>query len=569
MNKIAALKGFLKLFAVSAAVAGGAYGLLFYFQGDGIPNRASVGSVSVGGMTLSQAQTKLQNELIAQAQKPLAVSLDKQEYAINPVVSGLSINRDATLAQLTGRKTNPILAFQRVFGHLVVQPITVIDRKILVANLQTVANASDTLAVEPSIVFVGDAPKISNGKIGRGIDIAASAELIGQAYPFQAQVLKLPMQDKVPSVSDIAMDEYLPKALTAVATPVNIAIGKQKIIFSAQTLRATTSFVGDDSKIILQINGDLLLEEVNRKLPKLGIAAKDASFKIYRGKPYVVPETPGRGVTSEEIALSVKSAISNSKNRSAKIALAEIQPEFTAKKAKTLGIVEKLGTYTQNFPYAAYRVTNIGRAAYYLNDTIVMPGETFSMNDTVKERTVANGYTTGFIIGPGGQFREDLGGGVSTATSAMWAAAFYSNMTRVEQRAHSFWISRYQPGLEATVSWGSLDMRWKNPLKTAVLIKASITNSSVTVTLYGTKTYDDIQAISSPKRNIRTYATVYSQDPGCVAQDGVQGFDITVTRRVTRVGGKTTNEDFVTSYAAGPHVICGVAPSATPKPSRS
>ena len=263
MNKIAALKGFLKLFAVSAAVAGGAYGLLFCFQGDGIPNRASVGSVSVGGMTLSQAQTKLQNELIAQAQKPLAVSLDKQEYAINPVVSGLSINRDATLAQLTGRKTNPILAFQRVFGHLVVQPITVIDRKILVANLQTVANASDTLAVEPSIVFVGDAPKISNGKIGRGIDIAASAELIGQAYPFQAQVLKLPMQDKVPSVSDIAMDEYLPKALTAVATPVNIAIGKQKIIFSAQTLRATTSFVGDDSKIILRINGDEMLASTN------------------------------------------------------------------------------------------------------------------------------------------------------------------------------------------------------------------------------------------------------------------------------------------------------------------
>ncbi len=569
MSKISVVKKSVKTLAIAAIIAGGTYGLLFYLQGDGLPKRASVGSVSVGGMTLSQAQIKLESDVITQAQKPIAVSLDKQEYALNPVVSGLSINRDATLAQLTGRETNPILMFQRVFGNLVVQPITLVDKKILVANLQTIANANDTLAAEPSIVFVDDAPKISNGKTGRGIDIAASSELIAQAYPFQAKVLKLPMKALVPSVSDAAMDEYLPKALTAVATPVDIAIGKQKIIFSAQTLRATTSFVGSDSKVILQVDGDLLLAEVNRKLPKLGIAAKDASFKIYRGKPYVVPETPGRGVTSEEIAVSVQSAIANSENRSAKIALAEIQPELTAKKAKTLGIVEKLGTFTQNFPYAAYRVTNIGRAAYYLNDTIVMPGETFSMNDTVKERTVANGYTTGFIIGPGGQFREDLGGGVSTATSAMWAAAFYSNMTRVEQRAHSFWISRYRAGLEATVSWGSLDMRWKNPLKTAVLIKASITNSSVTVTLFGTKTYDEVQAISSPMRNIRTYAKVYSQDPGCVAQDGVQGFDITVTRRVTRVGGKTTNEDFVTSYAAGPNVICSPSPSPTPKPSRS
>ena len=569
MSKISVAKSLFKTLAVIAIIAGGAFGLLFYFQGDGLPKQASVGSVSVGGLTLNQAKVKLQSELINQAQKPFAVSIDKQEYAVNPVVSGMSIDEDATFAALTGRETNPILAFQRIFGNLVVEPVTVVDQKILVSTLTSIANANDKQAIEPSITFVGDTPQINKGIAGRGMDIAASAELITQEYPVKEQTLKLPVKTIVPSVSDGAVDDYLPKALTAVATPVEIEIGNQKVVFAAKTLRATTTFIGADSNIVSQINGEMLLEEVNRKLPKLGIAAKDASFKIYRGKPYVVPETPGRGVTSEELATSVKSAIFDSENRSAKIALAAIQPEFTAEVAKTLGIVEKLGTFTQNFPYAAYRVTNIGRAAYYLNDTIVLPGETFSMNDTVKERTVANGYTTGFIIGPGGQFREDLGGGVSTATTAMWTAAFYSNMTRVEQRAHSFWISRYRPGLEATVSWGSLDMRWKNPLKTAVLIKASITNSSVTVTLYGTKTYDDIQAISSPKRNIRTYATVYSQDPGCVAQDGVQGFDITVTRRVTRAGEKTTNEDFVTSYAAGPHVICGVAPGASPKPSRS
>jgi vancomycin resistance protein YoaR len=183
------------------------------------------------------------------------------------------------------------------------------------------------------------------------------------------------------------------------------------------------------------------------------------------------------------------------------------------------------------------------------------------MNDTVKERTVANGYTTGFIIGPGGQFREDLGGGVSTATTAVWTAAFYANMERIEQRAHSFWISRYRPGLEATVSWGSLDMRWRNPLKTAVLIKAYITDSSVTVTLYGTKTFDEVQAISSPMRNTRPFATVYSTDPLCVGQDGVNGFDITVTRKVIKDQKVVASQDFVTNYAAGPHVICGKQPA--------
>jgi len=308
------------------------------------------------------------------------------------------------------------------------------------------------------------------------------------------------------------------------------------------------------------LDGEVLLAAVNEALPKLGIAAKDATFKIWHGKPYVVPEQVGRGVTSQELVDSVTPVILTSGNRIATIALTSIEPALTADQAKELGIVEKLSSFTQHFPYAAYRVTNIGQAARYVDGTIVMPGETFSMNDTVKERTVANGYTTGFIIGPGGQFREDLGGGVSTATTAVWTAAFYANMERVEQRAHSFWISRYRPGLEATVSFGSLDMRWRNPLKTAVLIKASITDSSVTVTLYGTKTFDEVQAISSPMRNTRPYATVYSTDPLCIAQDGVNGFDITVTRKVYKDHKVVASQDFVTNYAAGPHVICGKKP---------
>jgi vancomycin resistance protein YoaR len=103
-------------------------------------------------------------------------------------------------------------------------------------------------------------------------------------------------------------------------------------------------------------------------------------------------------------------------------------------------------------------------------------------------------------------------------------------------------------------------MRWRNPLKTAVFIKAYITDSSVTVTLYGTKTFDEVQAISSPMRNTRTYATVYSTDPLCVAQDGVNGFDITVTRKVLKDKVVVSSKDFVTSYSAGPHVICGKKP---------
>ena len=89
---------------------------------------------------------------------------------------------------------------------------------------------------------------------------------------------------------------------------------------------------------------------------------------------------------------------------------------------------------------------NIGQAAKYINGTLLMPGETFSLNDTIGERTPENGYTKGFVVGPGGVFKEDLGGGVSASATTTWSAAFYSGLERVYTQAHSIWISRYRAG---------------------------------------------------------------------------------------------------------------------------
>ena len=67
-------------------------------------------------------------------------------------------------------------------------------------------------------------------------------------------------------------------------------------------------------------------------------------------------------------------------------------------------------------------------------------------------------------------------------------------MDRVQTVAHSIYISRYQPGLEATVAWGLFDMKFRNPGPNAVFITAGITNGSMTVSFWGTKQYDDIKA---------------------------------------------------------------------------
>jgi vancomycin resistance protein YoaR len=91
--------------------------------------------------------------------------------------------------------------------------------------------------------------------------------------------------------------------------------------------------------------------------------------------------------------------------------------------------------FTTDFPHSPYRNTNLGRAAELIDGTILEPGETFSLNDTVGERTAANGFTKGIIIS-NGVFKEDFGGGVSQVATTTFNAAFFAGLEDVEHKPH-------------------------------------------------------------------------------------------------------------------------------------
>ena len=242
------------------------------------------------------------------------------------------------------------------------------------------------------------------------------------------------------------------------------------------------------------------------------------------------------------------------------------EPAVTTEQARALGVTEQLSTFTQKFPYAAYRVQNIGQAARNVNGTLLLPGETFSMNDVMKERTEKNGYTVGFVVGSGGVFAEDLGGGVSAATTTVWTGAFFAGLERVSTQAHSIYISRYQPGLEATVAWGLFDMKFKNDTPNAVFITTAMTDTSMNVTFWGTKVYDEIKAEFGPKENIVPFTTIFDKSKTCLGQSGMDGFTIDVDRVFMRDGQEVKRETITTNYRPAPKVKCGKKPKPGQEP---
>ena len=174
------------------------------------------------------------------------------------------------------------------------------------------------------------------------------------------------------------------------------------------------------------------------------------------------------------------------------------EPELTTAEAEALGIVEPISEFTTNYPIAQYRLVNIGRASELINGTLVLPGETFSLNGTVGERTAENGFVKGFII-DGGQFREDFGGGVSQVATTTFNAVFFAGLEDVEHKPHSFYISRYPAGREATVAWPTVDLKFRNDSDTGVLMQYIHSPGEITVRFWGTKAYDEIRSVSSER----------------------------------------------------------------------
>jgi vancomycin resistance protein YoaR len=312
-----------------------------------------------------------------------------------------------------------------------------------------------------------------------------------------------------------------------------------------------------------QLDDQVLLDALAPRMRKIALAPKDASFRIVGGTPRVVPSKNGvtfdpDDVTGPFLRLVTKTGA----DRVLPVKSVTAKPEFTTADARRLGVKERVSAFTTNFPYAEYRNVNLSRAAELLNGTVLEPGETFSLNKTVGERTPANGFTKGFVISDG-IFKEDFGGGVSQVATTTFNAAFFAGLEDVEHKPHSFYIDRYPVGREATVAWGSVDLKFKNTTPYGVYIAADVdasspsTQGAMHVAMYSTK-YWDIKAEQSERYNVTSPKTRRLSGPKCVPNQGYGGFDIDVFRLFYRAGSTTLDhrETMHTHYTPSDSVVC-------------
>ena len=206
------------------------------------------------------------------------------------------------------------------------------------------------------------------------------------------------------------------------------------------------------------------------------------------------------------------------------------KPSKTTKEIGTEAFPDLLATFSTKYQASnVNRTTNLRLAANKINGTVLLPGEEFSYNKTVGERTIAAGFKEAAVFNAG-RVENGLGGGICQISTTLYDAVVMANLDVTVRRNHQFVTSYVPAGKDATVVWGSQDFKFKNTRKYPVRITATVQGGTATVQVWGLKEEVEYDiTIETKKTATIAYTTQYIQDASLpagqqkVIQEGSNG----------------------------------------------
>jgi vancomycin resistance protein YoaR len=338
---------------------------------------------------------------------------------------------------------------------------------------------------------------------------------------------------------------------------------------TAAAASPATSTAGGTERMLLQAYMDPKAASTTLMpmVGDLGRPAVDARFEISGRQVAIVPSQEGLGVDIPGLCRTLDVVLRGTGPRASGLNMTRTEPRLTTAKAKTMGVREYISGFSTDYDSGNEpRVNNIHTLAKALDGKLVEPGGTFSFNDAIGERTAEKGYQEAPAI-VNGKLVPQLGGGICQIGTTIFNAVFFSGFPVVERTNHSFYISHYPKGRDATVTWGGPDFRFKNDSPNWVLIHTGYDSSSVTISLYGTNPGYKVDYTTGDFTNIVHFSTSEEKDPTLpagsrVAKDsGVDGRRVVVVRTVTLNGQVVRKDTFTSLYKPKQEVVrVGTAP---------
>lgn len=352
--------------------------------------------------------------------------------------------------------------------------------------------------------------KIMFASVGAAAVVALTAAVIfwpekenkeAEAFVTEAQSTEAPLRDPVTvdGISLEGMSREEAKKILMEKYPWNLQVaregkdGKETLTIANMVEpeidklldEIFTSKEGGD--YILEINGEKEAIEAEAAAVARAWDVKPQNTKLdhfdnHTGKFVFTEGKSGKIVDQEKLAAEIEAVIASGNYRQTIDApFLEIAPEDSD---KVKSQYQTLATFTTKTTSNAKRNTNVRLAAEALNGTIVQPGEEFSFNEVVGQRTEEKGYQAAAAYSSG-EVVQEIGGGVCQISSTLYRVVFQSGMEITYRRSHTFEPNYVTPGQDAAISWEQPDFKFINRSEGPICIRASYADQKATVSIYG------------------------------------------------------------------------------------
>lgn len=517
--------------------------------------------VDLGAHSRADAVRLLRDRLRERVAAPVAVRVGTTAATVDPAAVGLVLDVEATVERAVRATPGP---FAWLHGGITVEPVVRADPARLYEALMAHLGAQGDAPVLPAVRFDRQRPVAVYPVSGRGIDRHRVGAILSAAW-LRRGTVEFPVVDLVPRSTKADVDRLLAELATpAVAAPLVVVTPRGEVTVPATAIAAALKLESDADGLIQPSLDTAALRKAVPAFAKVEVAATDATFTVQDGRPVVKPQVDGEQADLVAATPAILAALRTSATpRRVEVGLTAKPAAVSSAQLGALGVREQVSTFTTKFVAGQPRVVNIRTMAEALRGAVVLPGQTFSLNGHVGPRTHAKGY----VDAPGiedGKIKNSPGGGVSQVATTLFNAVFHAGLQDVEHRPHTYYFDRYPAVIEATVVYPSLDLRFRNDSPTGILIDTATTDTSVTVTLYGTRRWD-VTAEYGPRTKVVQPPTTYLREPDCNPTDGLPGFTQEAFRVFKQDGKEVRRERFTWRYDPEPHFICGPAP-ASPAP---
>ncbi|MBN2247318.1 MAG: VanW family protein [Coriobacteriia bacterium] len=542
-----------------------------------------VGPVDVGGLTRTDAAGAIAATVAERSATPVSLAVEGERWDVSAESVGLSVDATglAELAYGVGRGGFGEAVIERaraVLGGVTIPLELDCDEEAVRQLVERINAAVAEPPQDAAIVVDGASVTRVPPADGRGVDVDDAQRAVVDAFMSDERIAEVQLVELAPAIDEARSEAAYEAARRMVSAALELYYEDRTWRIESSTIGGWIDFrsmEGTDGPVLeAYIASDEVSATILPLVAEVGRPAKNASFSTSAGTVTIVPAEDGLVADAVDLTAKLEVLLTGDAERRAELTMRRVEADLTTEEAGQLGIVERISTFTTEYSASNKpRVNNIHTLADALDNTLVAPGETFSFNGTVGERTAAKGYEEAPAI-VNGKLVPQLGGGICQVNTTLFNAVFFSGLPVVERRNHSQYISHYPKGRDATVSWGGPDFKFQNDTPDWILIATGYTNSSVTISIYGTDPGYEVSYDTGPWTNLVDPPIREVQDPTLpvgtrvIDERGVSGRTIVVTRVVTKGGAEVRRDSFKSVYRPTEEVVrVGIMTAPVPTPS--